>query len=86
MAETEYKTMRVPKDAWETANKSKQDGETWGEFLQRCSQNPPEIKKFVEAGASNPAELRNGSSLDYDDVKSACAKALRDELPDGAFR
>ena len=46
---TEYKTMRVPKDAWETAQESKRENETWGEFLQRCSKNPPAVKEFVEA-------------------------------------
>jgi len=48
MSKQEYKTMRVPKEAWEVANETKRDGETWGEFLQRCSNNPPEIREFVE--------------------------------------
>jgi len=25
------------------------DSETWGEFLQRCSENPPETKEYVDA-------------------------------------
>ena len=78
---TEYKTMRVPKDAWETAQESKRENETWGEFLQRCSKNPPEIREFVESRGSN-----EGGSVSYDDVKAACQAAIRDELPDGVFR
>jgi len=45
----EYKTLRVPADAYEEARESKDDSETWGEFLQRCSENPPETKEFVDA-------------------------------------
>lgn len=33
----DYKTMRVPEAAWEAARDAKQDGETWGEYLQRCA-------------------------------------------------
>ena len=45
---TDYKTMRVPKDDWEKAKAAKRDTETWGEFLQRCSNTPPEIREYVE--------------------------------------
>lgn len=37
---TEYKTMRVPAEAWETAQKARGDGETWGEYLRRCADEP----------------------------------------------
>ena len=46
---TDYKTLRVPEDAYDIAKESKRESETWGEFLQRCSNNPPEIREFVEA-------------------------------------
>lgn len=48
---TEYKTLRVPEDAYELAKDAKQDdkNETWGEYLRRCSENPPLVKEFVEA-------------------------------------
>ena len=45
---TEYKTLRVPEDAYEVAKDSKQETETWGEFLQRCSENPPETVEYVK--------------------------------------
>jgi hypothetical protein len=46
---TEYKTLRVPADAYEVAKDSKQETETWGEFLRRCSENPPETIEYVDA-------------------------------------
>jgi len=70
---TDYKTMRVPEDAYEQAKADKRDEETWGDFLQRCSNNPPEIREFVET---------ENAGVTYDDVKAACAKAIRDELPE----
>jgi hypothetical protein len=47
---TDWKTMRVPAEAWERANEAKRDEETWGDFLQRCSNEPPAIREFVDAG------------------------------------
>jgi len=44
---TEYKTLRVPAEDYEQARESKHDSETWGEFLQRCSENPPENVELV---------------------------------------
>jgi len=44
----DYKTMRVPEDAYEAAKDSKRDGETWGQFLQRCTNTPPEFREYVE--------------------------------------
>jgi len=45
----EYKTLRVPAPDYEKARESKEESETWGEFLQRCSENPPETREFVDA-------------------------------------
>lgn len=44
-----YKTMRVPEKDWKVAKEAKKDEETWGNYLQRCGENPPEIKRFVDA-------------------------------------
>ena len=54
---TEYKTMRVPQEAWEAAKASKKAEETWGEYIRRCTENPPEIKRFVEESATNTVQL-----------------------------
>ena len=46
---TEYTSIRVTKAAKQAAQESKADSETWNEYLQRCTDNPPEIKEFVDA-------------------------------------
>ena len=46
---TEYTSIRVTQEAKENAEASKRDGETWNEYLQRCTDNPPEIREFVDA-------------------------------------
>jgi len=44
----DYKTLRVPEDAYDAAKDSKRDAETWGEFLQRCADTRPNITELVE--------------------------------------
>ena len=46
---TEYTSIRVTQEAKEAAQESKADSETWNEYLQRCTDNPPELKEVVEA-------------------------------------
>ena len=46
---TEYTSIRVTADAKENAEASKRDGETWNEYLQRCTDNPPEVREYVDA-------------------------------------
>ena len=69
---TEYTSIRVTVDAKENAEASKRDGETWNEYLQRCTDNPPEVREYVELGdlqdrldriesAASTAEERTGS-------------------------
>ena len=48
---TEYTSIRVTVDAKEKAEASKRDGETWNEYLQRCTANPPEVREYVDADA-----------------------------------
>ena len=48
---TEYTSIRVTKAAKEAAQESKADSETWNEFLQRCTDNPPEVREYVDADA-----------------------------------
>jgi len=45
---TDYTTIRVSKDAKAKAQESKHDNETWNDYLQRCTDNPP----VVEGGGS----------------------------------
>jgi len=44
----DLKTIRVPADAFEAAQEAKKPGETWGEYVRRCSDDPPEIRRFVD--------------------------------------
>ena len=44
---TDYTTIRVSKDAKEAAQEAKRDGETWNEYLQRCTETPPNVQEFV---------------------------------------
>ena len=48
---TEYTSIRVTVDAKDDAEESKRDGETWNEYLQRCTDNPPEVREYVDADA-----------------------------------
>ena len=44
---TDYTTIRVSKDAKAEAQEAKRDGETWNEYLQRCTETPPNVQEFV---------------------------------------
>ena len=44
---TDYTTIRVSKEAKEAAQEAKRDGETWNEYLQRCTDTPPNVQEFV---------------------------------------
>ena len=48
---TEYTSIRVTVDAKENAEASKRDGETWNDYLQRCTDNPPEVREYVNTDA-----------------------------------
>lgn len=51
----DYGNLRVPEEALEVARESKRDDETWGEFIQRCAENPPPVREFVDAGEIDDA-------------------------------
>ena len=68
---TEYTSIRVTKAAKEAAQESKADSETWNEYLQRCTDNPPEIREFVEA------ESLDTGTDDLDEVKELMDKVKR---------
>ena len=44
---TDYTTIRLSKAAKESAQKAKRDGETWNDYLQRCTNTPPSVTEFV---------------------------------------
>ena len=53
----DYTAIRVSKASKEQAEAAKRDGETWDEYIQRCSNNPPEVKRFVEESTTNTVQL-----------------------------
>jgi hypothetical protein len=48
----DYTAIRVSKEAREAAENAKRDGETWDEYIQRCTENPPEVREYVESSAA----------------------------------
>ena len=53
---TEYTTIRVSKAAKESAQEAKREAETWNDYLQRCTDTPPNITEFVEKDRDEPTE------------------------------
>jgi hypothetical protein len=83
----DYTTIRVTQAAKDRAEQSKHDDETWSDYIERCTDNPPEIKQFVEAATTNDANnTTTDNTLDYDDIVQAVRKGIREELPEGALR
>ena len=68
----DYKTLRVPAEDYEQARESKDDSETWGEFLRRCSENPPETKEYVDATRGVQLE-----ATEYEKIAREVADQLR---------
>lgn len=56
---TEYKTMRVPVDAWNAAQEARKDNETWGDYLRRCADEPTLNMSEDEVRRIARAEIRD---------------------------
>jgi hypothetical protein len=61
-------TIGVSKEAKKQAKDAKHDNETWDEFIQRCTDEPPEIVEFT------PAE--DGADIDVDALRDT----IREEI------
>ena len=76
---TEYTSIRVTQEAKDAAETSKRDGETWNDYLQRCTDNPPSVTEFVPVedvvGREVPAE-----QIDYVEIESRCKSAIEEVL------
>jgi len=68
----DYKTIRIPAEDYEQAKQSKRDSETWGEFVQRCTDEPPEVREFVDATEQQ--------SIDYAEIESRLERVLKEVL------
>jgi len=77
----DYKTIRVPADDYDAAKASKHDSETWGEFLQRCTDEPPEVREFVDADDLLEGQsVTKSASIDYSEIQTRVEKAVRKVL------
>lgn len=69
---SDYKTMRVPEGAWRDAKAAKRDGETWGEYLQRCAD--------VDTASTDAPEVVE-ASVDTDEIATKVLDDLTATLP-----
>jgi len=89
---TEYTTIRVSKDAKAKAQEAKRDGETWNEYLQRCTETPPELQEFVPVeevvGRDVPTESVDLSEVNkkLDRIDSALGDTVAEALEIGDGR
>lgn len=64
---TEYTTIRVSKEAHRAANEAKKDDETWDDYVERCSDNPPELIREVDLEEmKNELSMANEPGVDID--------------------
>ena len=65
MAQQDYTAIRVTEAVKDQAQDAKQEGETWDEYVLRCTEHPPEVREFVES--TDTDEIVNGlkSELDF---------------------
>jgi len=76
---TNYKTLRIPQDAYDAAREAKRERETWGDFVQRCSQTPPEVREFVDAAVAEHPQTSDTVTLDASEhrkIAEAVAEVL----------
>lgn len=52
----DYTAIRVSTDAKKEAAEVKRDGETWDDYIRRCTENPPEVREFVDADVGDVSE------------------------------
>jgi hypothetical protein len=68
----EYTTIRVSQDAKAEAQQAKRDNETWNDYIQRCTDEPPEVREFVDATEQQ--------SIDYAEIETRVESVLKEVL------
>jgi len=65
---TDWTTIRVHQDAKDAAAKAKRADENWSDYLQRCTDTPPEVQELVPADevAATAESLKNELSMAAD--------------------
>ena len=76
---TEYTTIRVSKAAKESAQEAKRDGETWNDYIQRCTDTPPSVTEFVPVEDVVGREVPS-AQIDYVEIESRCKSAIEEVL------
>ena len=76
---TEYTTIRVSKAAKESAQEAKRDGETWNDYIQRCTDTPPSVTEFVPIEDVVGREVPS-AQIDYVEIESRCKSAIEEVL------
>jgi len=71
---TDYTTIRVSQDAKAEAQQAKRGNETWNDYIQRCTDEPPEVREFVDASNSDVVQLE---ATEYKQIAEAVAEHLR---------
>ena len=76
---TDYTTIRVSKEAKESAQEAKRDGETWNDYIQRCTDTPPSVTEFVPIEDVVGREVPS-AQIDYVEIESRCKSAIEEVL------
>ena len=57
----DYTAIRVTEAVKEQAQEAKQEGETWDDYVLRCTEHPPEVMEFVESTDTDELESLKSS-------------------------
>lgn len=90
MAQQEYTAIRCTPDAKELAEESKRDDETWDEFIQRCTENPPKTVNVVPIDdledALDAIDVDADGGASPDDVAAAAERGVERALKNAAMK
>jgi len=79
---TDYKTIRVPKDAFQTAKQRKDDaGQTWAEYVTDDERGSPDAEDVATELTARINVDTEDAQEDIEDLKEL-VEALRDDLDD----
>jgi len=78
----DYTAIRVTEGVKEAAQEAKQDGETWDEYVLRCTEHPPEVREFVDSeetgelleGIQKAKELAEQARDNTEDIKQGLGR------------
>jgi len=79
MSENNWKTLRVPPEAYERAKEQKDEHDrTWGEQL--VCEDPTTINVVAVDDLEDIGAGADGESIDYAEIESRCQSAIETEL------